>query len=99
MTSKTAVRKLREIYLDENVVIYLREMNIVTVNEEQQEVRISPVVEGYVIDIDQDFVYLGLPDGSVLRTIPHTTVGMIEMSSVEETFVTEDMPDIDDEVH
>lgn len=98
MTSKSAVRKLLEIYLDENITIYLREMNIVTVNEAQGEVKISPMIEGYVIDIDQDFFYLGLSDGSVLRTIPHATVGLIEMTA-EQQFVNEDMATDEDEVH
>lgn len=99
MTSKSAVRKLREIYLDETITIYLREMNIVAVNESQGEVKISPMVEGYVIDIDQDFFYLGLPDGSILRTIPHATVGLIEMSFVGEVMLDQDMPGSEDDVH
>lgn len=91
MISKNAVQKLLEIYLDETVTIYLRDMNIVTVNEAQGEVKISPMIEGYVIDIDLDFFYLGLPDGSILRTIPHATVGLIEMSAINQ-FISEDMP-------
>lgn len=98
MISKNAVKKLLEIYLDEQITIYLRDMNIVTVNEAQGEVKISPMVEGYVIDIDENFFYLGLPDGSILKTIPHETAGLIEMSTVTQ-FITEDMPTEEDDVH
>lgn len=98
MTSKSAVRKLRQIYLGETITIYLREMNIVTVNEAQGEVKISPMIEGHVIDIDQDFFYLGLPDGSVLRTIPQASVGLIEMTAINQ-FIDEDLPTDEDTIN
>ncbi len=98
MISKTAARKLCQMYLDETLTVYLRDMNIVTVNQEQSEVKISPMVEGYVIDIDQDHIHLGLPDGSVLKSIPHSSVGLIEMSFVAQ-MIDADMPTSDEEVH
>lgn len=99
MISKNAVRKLIEIYLDENITIYLRDMNIVTVNESQGEVKISPMIEGLVIDIDQDFFYLGLPDGSIMKTVPHETVGLIEMAFTGGDLIDMDMPTNEDDVH
>ena len=75
-----AARRLREIYLDQQVVVYLRDMNVVTVNEEHGEMKISAMAEGYVIDIDTNFVYLGLPDGTITRTINHDLAQMIEIA-------------------
>lgn len=95
MISKNAVRKLREIYLDETITIYLREMSIVTVNESQGEVSMSPLIEGYFIDVDQDFIYLGVPDGTIFRTIPHATVGLMEITEINQ-FISEDMPTDED---
>lgn len=57
-----------------------------TISEDQQEVRISMVVEGYVINIDTDFVYLGLPDGTINRIVPHSTIGLMEIQFIGETF-------------
>lgn len=99
MTSKNAVRKLREIYLDENVIIYLRDMNVVAVNESQGEIKISPMLEGYVVDVDQDYVYLGLPDGTILKTIPHATIGLIEVALTAEEMLSTEMAGTEDEVH
>lgn len=101
MTSKNAVRKLREIYLDENIVIYLRDMNVVTINETQGEVKISAMIEGYVIDIDQDYFYLGNTDGHVLKTVPHDTIGLIELgvTAEEQMMSALEMPEADEDVH
>lgn len=99
MISKIALRKLREIYLDENITIYLRDMNIVTVNEQQGEVKISPMIEGYVVDIDQDFYYLGLPDGSVIKTVPHDTTGLVEITFAGGEMLDLDMPAPDEDIH
>ena len=99
MISKIALRKLRDIYLDEQITIYLRDMNIVTVNEQQGEVKISPMVEGLVIDIDQDYYYLGLPDGSILKTIPHATVGLVEITFQGGQLTDADLPTSDEEIH
>lgn len=98
MISKNAVHKLRKIYLDENITIYLRDMNIVTMSESQQEVKVSSMVEGYVIDIDTDFYYLGLPDGSIIRTVPHSTIGLIELTFAGGQMIDADIP-INEDIH
>jgi len=82
MISKLAARRLRELFLDEFCSVYLRDMNVVTINEQQQEVKISPVAEGVIVDVCEEFIYLGLPNGEILKTIPHATVGMIELGLV-----------------
>jgi hypothetical protein len=99
MTSKNAVRKLLEIYLDENIIIYLRDMNVVAINESQGEVKISAMIEGYVVDIDQDYFYLGSSsDGVIVKTIPHHTIGLIELA-VEASPLNSDMAEHDEDVH
>ena len=98
MISKTAVHKLLEIWLDENIIIYLRDMNVVAVNEAQGEVKISAMIEGYVIDIDQDYFYLGSSSGEIVKTIPHLSVGLIEIG-VEASLINSEAPSSEDEVH
>jgi hypothetical protein len=98
MISRTAAKRIFEIYVDEIVTIYLRDMNVVSVNESQQEVKISPMIEGLLIDVDTEYIYLGLEDGSILRSIPHATVGLIELSTLM-SMIDQEMPDVGDEVH
>lgn len=95
--SKTAVKRLLEAFIDEQVSIFLRDMNVVTVSEDQGEIKISMVIEGYVIDIDADMIYLGLPDGSVTRIVPHSSVGLMEIQFQGET-LDMDIP-VDGDVH
>jgi hypothetical protein len=97
MISKASVTRLREIFLGQEVVVYLREMNVVTVNEEGQEISISAMTTGHVIEVDESFYYLGTPDGEVTRTISHDVAQMVEIaiqSGLELDFPTEE-----DEVH
>jgi hypothetical protein len=98
MISKLAAKRIFEIYVDEMVTVYLRDMNIISVAENQQEVKISPMVEGLVVDVDTEYIYLGMPDGSILKTIPHQSVGLIEITFVAE-LIDADMAQSDDEVH
>lgn len=96
--SKVALKKLREIFLDENVTFYMKDINIVTVNEEGQEIKISAMSEGYVIDLDSCYFYVGLPDGTIMRTIPHESVAMTEIAFVGGQLTDEDVP-LDEDVH
>ncbi len=86
MISKDAVDRLMEHFLNEDVVIYLRDMNVVVVNENQEEVSLSAMTTGFVLDIDQDYFYLGTPDGNVTRTISHDVAQMIELAIPKEEF-------------
>lgn len=80
------------------VSIFLKDMNIVTVNEDAQEIKISMAVEGYVINIDSDFFYLGLPDGSITKSIPHTSVGLVEIQ-FSGTMMDGDIPMRDEDIN
>jgi hypothetical protein len=90
---------LREIYLDESIVVYLKDLNIVTITEDQQEMKVTPMVDGYVVDIDNEFIYLGLPDGLILKTIPHSSVGLIEIMLEPEMMIDLELPNEGDDIH
>jgi hypothetical protein len=98
ITSKAA-KKLRSIFLDTEVTIYLKDMNVVTVDEDQQEVKISAMAQGYVIDVDEEFFYLGLPDGTVTRILAHDLAQMVELMFEGSEYMDEDMPSPDEDVH
>jgi hypothetical protein len=57
------------------------------------------MMDGYVIDIDQDFYYVGLEDGTILKTVPHDVLGPVElaMETLGEEFI--DFPTNGEEVH
>lgn len=95
-----SVKRLQEAFLDEKVVIYLRGMNVVTVNEEGQSMEISAMTEGYIIDIDEDYYYLGNPDGEVTRTIGHDIAQMVELAFTEEDMIMQiELPENDEDMH
>lgn len=81
ITAKAA-RKLKSVYIDEQVIIYLRDMTIATVDENNQEVKLTAMIEGYVVDIDQDFLYLGLPDGTITKTVAHELAQLVELHAM-----------------
>ncbi len=60
--------------------------------------RVSTMADGLVIDIDEDFVHLGLPDGSITRSIPHESVGLMEIQFMEGSMDDSDFP-FDEDVH
>lgn len=98
MISKASVQRLRETYLGSEVVIYLKDMNVVTVNDDGNEVSIAAMTTGHVIDIDQNFYYLGTPDGEITRTIGHDVAQMVELA-INKNAMELDFPTEEDEVH
>jgi hypothetical protein len=99
MISKVAVKKLRDLYLDQMVTIYLKDMNVVTVDENSQEIGITAMRQGYVLDICQNYFYLGLPDGTITTTIAHELAQMVEIEFAGSELFDTDMPSSEDEVH
>lgn len=97
--SKISARKLREIFIDEMCTIYLRDMNVVSVDENGQEMKITAMAQGYVLDVDQDFFYLGTPDGEITRTISHDIAQMVEIEFVGSEFMDSDMIGPEEDVH
>ncbi len=97
--SKDSAKNLREIFVDEFIIIYLKDMNVVTTDAEGQEFKISAMIEAYVIDIDMNFYYCGLPDGTVTKTVPHESIGLVEISMPMEQMISPDYPTPDEDVH
>lgn len=99
LISKT-LKRLRSHFLDEHVIIYLRDMNVVAVDENQQEIKISAMIETYIVDIDENYLYTGLPDGTITRVIQHEIAPMIEIAvSVEDQLLEMNLPSEDEDVH
>lgn len=97
-----ALKNLKTQYLGANVIIYLKDMNVVTVNGDGEQMSISAMVQALIIDIDEDFFHTGLPDGTITRSIKHEIAGMIEISlspDDEMMMLGEDMPTDESEVH
>jgi hypothetical protein len=97
ITAKAA-KKLREIYFDTEITIYLRDMNVISVSEDQQEIKVTAMRQGYVIDVDTNFFYLGLPNGEITCTVSHDLAQMVEIMFAAE-FMDEDMMGPGDEAH
>lgn len=98
--SKGTAKRLREIWLDEIIIIYLKGMNVTTVNESGEEIKISAMCDGYVVDIDEEYFYLGLEDGTVMKTIHHDTIGIVELADFgSNEFFNDNVPRPDEEVH
>lgn len=98
ITAKAA-KKLRNIFLDTDVTVFLRDMNVVSVDENQQEVKISAMVQGYCIDIDENFYYLGTPDGEITKTVNHDIAQMVEVMYLVNDFLEQDLVGSDEDVH
>lgn len=99
LTSK-ALKRMRAQFLDETVVIYLKGMDVVTVSPNGEEMSISAMTEAYVVDIDECYLYLGLPDGTVTRVISHEIAPMIELAmSAEDQVMAMQLPGEGEDVH
>lgn len=93
-----AAKALRSIFIDENIVIYLKDMNVVTVDPDQNTMNISAMIQGYVIDIDENFYYLGNQDGYVVKVVSHDIAQIVEIFE-EASPMTDEMPNPDEDVH
>lgn len=85
MTSE-ALKGLRDCFLGEYVVFYLRDMSIPAMTAEGGDmVKISGMVDGLVLDIDANFYYIGDDNGDVNRVISHSVIGIVEIAEPEES--------------
>lgn len=72
--------KLRDAYLGQHVVIYLRDMNIVAVKPEGEgEMLVSGMLEGYVVDIDDKYWYIGGNPEEFNRIVLREIAGIVEI--------------------
>lgn len=83
-------------FLGEFVNIYLNNSKMVDETNPDQPM-VSAVVQGYVIDVDESFMYLGPTPEDYVAAVDLGEIGVIAMSSEEiESMPT---PTPDDEVH
>lgn len=97
--SPKVLKRLRDTFLDETVVIYLQGMNVIAPTPEGSEMSITAMIEVYVVDIDLEYLYLGLPDGTVTKVIRHDIAPMIEISYPANELMIGEYPESDEEVH
>lgn len=95
--SKKAMTTLRDIYLGDSVVLYLKDMNII-IPTEAGNMDISPMLQGIMMDIDETFVHLG-NGNMVQKSIYHENVGMIESLVIEDPLINFDMPENETEIN
>lgn len=94
-----AVKKLKQYFLNEYCIIYLKSMNIAAPSPDGGEMQISAMIDGYINDIDEEFYYIGLQDGTILRTVRHEVAGIVELVFSGSDEMSDDMPTIGEEVH
>lgn len=95
--SKGAVKSLRDLYFGELVVIYLRGMNIV-VQQGDDQMDVTPMLQGIIMDIDQSFIHLGDGD-QIHKSVKHNDYGVIELASMPEPLINFDMANDDSEIN
>lgn len=98
MISKASLKHLRDIFLGETVLVYLKDMKIAAVNDEGEMTTMSGMVDGLLVDIDESFLYFGDNDGNVEKIINHEAVSIMEISQEEETVFNIELPS-EEEVH
>lgn len=75
-------------------------MNVVTVTPDGSELALSAMTEAYIVDMDENYLYLGLPDGTVTRVIQHEIAPMIEIAmSAEDQVMAMELPGDGEDVH
>lgn len=96
MKSKST-SSLKALFLDQIVVFYLKDLNIATFDEEGNDMQINAITDGFVVDIDDEFFYLGDGQGNVEKVISRTSVAMLEKMKMENNIVS--LVPTEDEVH
>lgn len=96
--SKKAVKTLMDLYVGDHVILYLKGMNVLVTNEEAGQMDITAMLQGVVMDIDEEFIHLGNGD-MIHKSIYHENIGMIETLIIEESLISLDMPENDTEIN
>jgi hypothetical protein len=74
---RTTVKRLKKILVNEMVVVHVDMYPVSLQTGANEAVLIPPRIEGVIVDIDLDFVYIGDADGV------HTTVPMGKICFIE----------------
>ena len=96
--SKKAAQTLMDLYAGDDVIIYLKGMNVVVQNEEGSQLDVSPMLHGIVMEADETFIHLG--DGEIIKkSIYHENVGLIENLVVDNALLGYDAAETDMEIN
>jgi hypothetical protein len=80
MITKAAVERLKNAFLTQEVIFFLKQMDVTTADQEGNQITVAAMVPGYVIDICENFWWVGSPDGQVTRVISHDVAPMVELA-------------------
>lgn len=80
MITKNAVERLKASFLAQEVVFFLKQMDVTTTDENGHSITVAAMVPGFVIDICENFWWIGGPDGIVTRVISHEVAPMVELA-------------------
>ncbi len=95
--SKKAANTLIDLYMGDSVIIYLK-MNVVIPNEEAGQMEISAMLNGIVMEVDEDFIHIG--DGeTITKSIYHENIGLIESLVIDESMLSTELPENDLEIN
>lgn len=99
MISKKSAQRLVETYAGETVIFYLKDMKVSTVNDEGSDLVINAMVDGFVVDVDEYFFYLGDDSGNVEKTISHGVIAITEIAKVDINALHVELPSNDEDIH
>lgn len=97
--TKDAVKTLKNSFVGCLVIIHLKDIVIPIIGPNEEDFDVNAMIDGFVVDIDQDFVYLGLEDGSILRAVPHASIGPIDIAMDNQPSLIDSFPSDDQEIH
>lgn len=80
MISKLAVERLKNTFLCQEVVFFLKDLDVTTTDQDGNQVTSAAMVPGFVIDICENYWWVGTPDGQVSRVISHDVSPMVELA-------------------
>lgn len=97
--SVEALKNLQDQFLNEEVIIYLNNMRVAIPDPENQQISVNAMVQGVFLNVDQDYIHMGLPDGTIIRSVKHDLAGMIEVLIPSSPLMDMNFPETDEEVH
>jgi hypothetical protein len=75
--SAKAIKNLTSLWLGAPVIVHLT-TSVVIADEEMGQIGVAAMIDGILIDVDPDFIYLGQDDGTITRAIKHDEYVQIE---------------------
>ena len=57
------------LFQDQFVILYLKHMNVASIDAGGDNISISAMIEGKIVDIDADYIYLGPSKNKINRAV------------------------------